>query len=46
MGNPAPAGTSRGLRTWDFPDGTCADPDNQTHANPYIDGLYNTDTGA
>ena len=41
----APAGTSRGLRTWDFPDGTCADPDNQTHASPYIDGLYNTDTG-
>jgi len=41
----APAGTSRGLRTWDFPDGTCADPDNQTHSNPYIDGLYNTDTG-
>src|SRR4029450_10845709 len=22
------------------------DPDNQTHSNPYIDGLYNTDTGA
>ncbi|MET0212365.1 MAG: VWA domain-containing protein, partial [Vicinamibacterales bacterium] len=42
----APAGTSRGLRTWDFPDGTCADPDNQTHSNPFIDGLYNTDTGA
>jgi Flp pilus assembly protein TadG len=42
----APAGTSRGLRTWDFPDGTCADPDNQTHNNPYIDGLYHTDTGA
>ena len=42
----APAGSSRGLRTWDFPDGTCPDPDNQTHASPYIDGLYNTDTGA
>jgi Mg-chelatase subunit ChlD len=43
--NPGAPGVSRGLRTWDFPDGTCADPDNQTHANPYIDGLYNTDTG-
>jgi Flp pilus assembly protein TadG len=41
----APTGTARGLRTWDFPDGTCTDPDNQTHNNPYIDGLYNTDTG-
>ena len=38
----APAGTSRGLRTWDFPDGTCADPDGQTHNNPWIDGLYLT----
>ena len=43
---PAAPGVSRGLRTWDFPDGTCPDPDNQTHASPYIDGLYNTDTGA
>jgi Flp pilus assembly protein TadG len=42
----APAGTSRGLRTWDFPDGTCPDPDSQTHNDPQIDGLYNTDTGA
>ena len=41
----APAGSSRGLRTWDFPDGTCPDPDNQTHSNPNIDGLYHTDTG-
>jgi Flp pilus assembly protein TadG len=41
----APAGTSRGLRTWDFPDGTCADPDNQTHNNPFIDGLYHTNDG-
>jgi hypothetical protein len=41
----APAGTSRGLRTWDFPDGTCPDPDTQTHNDPQIDGLYNTDTG-
>jgi Flp pilus assembly protein TadG len=42
----APAGTSRGLRTWDFPDGTCADPDSQTHNNPWIDGLYLTQQGA
>ena len=42
----APAGTSRGLRTWDFPDLTCADPDNQTHNNPWIDGLYLTQQGA
>jgi hypothetical protein len=40
------AGQTRGLRTWDFPDGTCPDPDNQTHNDPVIDGLYNTDTGA
>lgn len=44
--DPGAPGTSRGLRTWDFPDGTCPDPDNQTHANPQINGLYNTDTGA
>jgi hypothetical protein len=44
--SPGSPGNSRGLRTWDFPDGTCPDPDNQTHANPQIDGLYNTDTGA
>jgi Flp pilus assembly protein TadG len=42
----SPAGTSRGLRTWDFPDGTCADPDGQTHNDPQIDGLYHTNTGA
>ena len=35
----------RGLRTWDFPDNG-ADPDNQTHLNPQIDGLYDTETGA
>jgi Flp pilus assembly protein TadG len=38
-------GLGRALRTWDFPDNG-ADPDNQTHANPRIDGLYNTATGA
>jgi len=43
---PAAPGVSRGLRTYDFPDGTCPDPDNQTHASPTIDGLFNTDTGA
>jgi Flp pilus assembly protein TadG len=41
-----PAGQSRGYRTWDFPDGTCADPDNQTHNAPRMEGLYNTNTGA
>ena len=35
---------ARGLRTWDFPDNG-ADPDNQTHANPQINGLYDTETG-
>jgi Mg-chelatase subunit ChlD len=40
-----PSGQARGLRTWDFPDGTCPDPDNQTHRDPVIDGLYNTDDG-
>ena len=40
----AAAGQPRALRTWDFPDNG-ADPDNQTHANPHIDGLYHTQTG-
>jgi Flp pilus assembly protein TadG len=44
--NPGAPGVSRGLRTWDFPDGTCADPDDQTHSHPRIEGLYHTDTGA
>jgi Flp pilus assembly protein TadG len=35
---------ARGLRTYDFPDNG-ADPDNQTHANPHIAGLYDTETG-
>jgi Flp pilus assembly protein TadG len=41
---PAAAGQPRSLRTWDFPDNG-ADPDNQTHANPHIDGLYHSQTG-
>ena len=36
---------ARGLRTWDFPDNG-ADPDNQTHLNPQINGLFDTETGA
>ncbi|MCM3880162.1 MAG: VWA domain-containing protein [Vicinamibacterales bacterium] len=36
-------GQGRALRTWDFPDNG-ADPDNQTHANPHIDGLYPTNS--
>jgi Flp pilus assembly protein TadG len=32
---------SRGYRTWDFPNNG-ADPDNQTHASPPLDGLYDT----
>ncbi len=38
-------GTAKGLRTWDFPDNG-ADPDMQTHANPRIEGFYDTETGA
>jgi Flp pilus assembly protein TadG len=37
----AAPGLGRSFRTWDFPDNG-ADPDNQTHANPHIDGLYPT----
>jgi Flp pilus assembly protein TadG len=36
---------ARGLRTWDFPDNG-PDPDNQTHLNPQINGLFDTETGA
>jgi Flp pilus assembly protein TadG len=43
--SPGAPGQPRALRTWDFPDNG-ADPDNQTHANPRIDGLYHTETGA
>jgi Flp pilus assembly protein TadG len=35
------AGQARGLRTWDFPDNG-ADPDNQTHQTPRVDGMYDT----
>jgi hypothetical protein len=38
-------GISKGLRTWDFPDNG-ADPDNQTHLRPQINGLYDTQSGA
>lgn len=37
-------GIAKALRTWDFPDNG-ADPDNQTHTNPEINGLYDTETG-
>jgi Flp pilus assembly protein TadG len=37
----AGSGQSRGYRTWDFPDNG-ADPDGQTHANPPMDGTYDT----
>jgi hypothetical protein len=43
--DPGAPGVSRGLRTWDFPDNG-ADPDSQTHANPRIEGLYDTVTGS
>ena len=36
--------TSRGLRTYDFPDR--GDPDSQTHNDPHIAGLYDTQSGA
>jgi len=37
----AGSSSSRGYRTWDFPDNG-ADPDGQTHANPPLDGTYDT----
>jgi hypothetical protein len=37
-------GTARTLRTWDFPK-RLPDPDNQTHDDPHIDGLYDSSTG-
>jgi Flp pilus assembly protein TadG len=36
--------SARGLRTWDFPDNG-PDPDFQTHLNPQINGLFDTETG-
>jgi len=38
-------GTARALRTWDFPE-VPPDPDDQTHVDPQIDGLYDTATGS
>ena len=38
-------GTARALRTWDFPE-VAPDPDDQTHIDPQIDGLYDTATGS
>jgi hypothetical protein len=40
----ADPGTARSIRTWDFPLRS-PDPDLQTHNDPHIDGLYDTDTG-
>jgi hypothetical protein len=39
------SGTSKGLRTFDFPK-NLPDPDGQTWNNPRIQGLYDTQTGA
>ena len=39
------SGMSKGLRTFDFPK-NMPDPDNQTHNNPSIQGLYDTETGS
>jgi Flp pilus assembly protein TadG len=39
------SGTSKGLRTYDFPK-NFPDPDNQTHNNPTIAGLYDSQSGA
>lgn len=43
-GNYDGSGTAKGLRTWDFPERL--DPDNQTHDDPRIEGLYHTQTGS
>jgi Flp pilus assembly protein TadG len=40
----AKPGVAMGLRTYDFPK-NLPDPDNQTHDNPMIWGLYDTETG-
>jgi Flp pilus assembly protein TadG len=37
-------GQARGLRTYDFPKNS-PDPDSQTHDNPRIEGLFDTETG-
>ena len=36
--------SARGLRTYDFPDNG-PDPDSQTHRDPFIVGLFDTETG-
>ena len=41
---PAAAGVAKGLRSYDFPKNS-PDPDNQTHNNPRIVGLFDTETG-
>jgi Flp pilus assembly protein TadG len=43
-GNYDGTGVSKSLRTWDFPL-SANDPDGQTHAQPNIDGLYDTQSG-
>lgn len=43
-GNWDGTGTAKGLRTYDFPERH--DPDDQTHDNPHIAGLFLTNTGA
>jgi Flp pilus assembly protein TadG len=39
------SGVAKGLRTFDFPK-NMPDPDSQTHNNPSIQGLYDTETGS
>jgi Flp pilus assembly protein TadG len=39
------SGLAKSLRSWDFPK-NAIDPDNQTWDSPYIDGLYDTQTGS
>lgn len=38
------SGTSKTVRTWDFPNNG-ADPDDQTHSNPQITGMYHSQNG-
>jgi Flp pilus assembly protein TadG len=44
-GNWDGTGTAKSLRTWDFPEHP-PDPDNQTHNQPQINGLFHTQSGA
>lgn len=41
----ASPGSAKTFRTWDFPK-NLPDPDNQTHNQPHLDGLYDTQTGS